>query len=296
MIIIAGRPAGRATVGEFARASGIVRHDRLVAAAFLAVGVVAAILAAYYYATFLGLEDPLTHALPSSAGYFSYVQNYYQTEANYQISWKLSVVALGISAFSFAFRSVKDLPVFGPFHKAHALLRSRSQRVKTMVLVIPLVLLETGLLLYGGLMGVARLDFALSLAIREQPLVRALVIGPLGSSGGAYASGQDYYFLALFVGVLAASFYRYESVRRVLQIGALSIIPLPALIYLFDRVEFNTFFAAVVDRMGLPWFSNAILLYLSVVVFALATAYPALMRIAYRATRRAHTQALKNAP
>jgi hypothetical protein len=292
MIIRAERPAGRATVGEFARTSGIIRHDRLVGVAFLAAGAAAAVLSAYYYATFLGLEDPLTHTLPSSAGYFSYVQNYYQTEANYQICWKLSVVALGISAFSFAFRSIKDLPIFGPLHKAHAFLRSRSQRLKTIVLVVPLVLLETGLFLYGGLMAVARLDFALSLEVRQQPLVRALVIGPLGSSGGAYASGQDYYFLALFVGVLAASFYRYESVRRVLQIGALSIIPLPTMIYLFDRVEFNTFFAAVVDRMGLPWFSNAVLLYLSVAVFALATAYPALMRLAYRATRRAHAPRL----
>ncbi|MDA4136998.1 MAG: hypothetical protein OK449_08425 [Thaumarchaeota archaeon] len=279
-------------MGEFARVPRIIRHDRLVAGVFLAAGAAAAILAAYYYATFLGLENPLTHTLPSSTSYFSYVQNYYQTEADYQVCWKLSVVALGVSAFSFAFRSVKDLPVFGPFHKAHALLRSRSQRLKTMVLVVPLVLLETGLFLYGGLMGVARLDFPLSLEIRGQPLVRALVIGPLGPSGGPYGSGQDYYFLALFVGVLAASFYRYESVRRVLQIGALSIIPLPALIYLFDGVEFNTFFAAAVDRMGLPWFSNAVLLYLSVVVFALATAYPALMRLAYRATRRAHAPGL----
>jgi hypothetical protein len=279
-------------VGEFARVSGIIRRDRLVAVVFLAAGAAAAILAAYYYATFLSLEDPLTHTLPSSASYFSYVQNYYQTEADYQVCWKLSVVALGVSAFSFAFRSIKDLPVFGPLHTAHAFLRSRSQRLKTMVLLVPLVLLETGLFLYGGLMGVARLDFPLSLEIRQQPLVRALVIGPLGPSGGGYGSGQDYYFLALFVGVLAATFYRYESVRRVLQIGALSIIPLPALIYLFDGVEFNTFFAADVDRMGLPWFSNAVLLYLSVVVFVLATAYPTLTRLAYRAARRTNAPSL----
>jgi hypothetical protein len=275
-------------VGNIARASRITREDRLVAAVFLAIGAATAVLAAYYYATFLGLENPLTNAIPPSTDYFAYAQNYYQTEANYQNCWKLSVIAFGVSAFSFAFRSFKDLPAFGPFHKAHAFLRSRSQRVKTIVLVVPLGLLETGLLLYGGLMGLASINFALSLEIRQQPLVRALVVGPLGSLGGAYAAEQDYYFLSLFIGVLAALFYKFESVRRVLQVGALSIIPLPALVYLFDRIEFNTFFAAVVDRAGLAWFSNAILLYLSVAVFVLATAYPGLMRLASRAMRRAH--------
>lgn len=246
-------------------------------------------MAAYYYVIFIGLEDPLTHVIPSSTNYFSYVQYYYQAQANYQICWKLSVVAFVISSFSLAFRSIKGYPLFLPLHKAHAFLRGRSLRFKTITLVVPLVLLEAGLLLYGGLMGVARYDFSLSLELRGQPLIRALMLGPLGSLGGAYATEQDYYFLVLFVAVLAASFYRFGSVRRVLQIGALSIIPLPALIYLFDRVEFNTFFASVADRSGLPWFSNAILLYLSVGVFVGATVYPMATRLAYRALRHHHS-------
>jgi hypothetical protein len=267
------------------------RRDRLVAGLFFVIGVVAAGLAAYYYLVFNGLENPLTHVIPSSTNYFSYVQYYYQIQANYQICWKLSVVSFVISSFSFAFRSIKDYPLFVSLHKAHAFLRGRSQRFKTMTLAVPLVLLEAGLLLYGGLMGVARYDFSLSLELRGQPLVRTLMLGPLGSIGGAYATEQDYYFLVLFVAVLAASFYRFESVRRVLQIGALSIIPLPGLIYLFDRVEFNTFFASVADRSGLPWFSNAILLYLSAGVFVVATVYPAVMRLAFRLLRHAHAAA-----
>jgi hypothetical protein len=257
-----------------------VPDDRLIAALFLVIGIATAGLAAFYYLVFLGLEDPLTHVIPSSVDYFSYVRYYYQTEANYQIFWKLSVIAFGTSFFSLVFQSIKDLPAFRPLHDVLAFLRSRSQRFKTMTLIIPLVLLEAGLLLYGGLMGLASFDFSLSLEIHEQPLIRALVLGPLGPSGGAYGTEQDYYFLVLFLAVLAASFYRFESVQRILQIGALSIIPLPTLIYLFDRIEFNTFFASVVDRFGFPWFSNAVLLYLSIGVFLLATAYPMIRRLA----------------
>jgi hypothetical protein len=264
-----------------------VPYDRRVAALFLVVGVVTAGLAAYYYVVFLGLEDPLTHAMPSSVDYFSYVRYYYQTETDYQLLWKLSAVALGISLLSLLSRSISDLPVFRPLHTVHAFLRSRPQSFKTVTLTIPLVLLEAGLLLYGGLMGVASSAFSLSLEIREDPLVRALLFGPLGSSGGSYGTGQDYYFLVLYLAVLASSFYRFGSVRRTLQVGTLAIIPLPTLIYLFDRIEFNTFFASVLARSGLPWFSNAVLLYLSVGVLVLTTAYPLIRRVATKVVRHA---------
>ncbi|MDA4134908.1 MAG: hypothetical protein OK441_05015, partial [Thaumarchaeota archaeon] len=74
--------------------------------------------------------------------------------------------------------------------------------------------------------------------------------------------------------------------RRVLQVGALSVVALPTLIFLFDRIEFNTFFASVVGRAGLPWFSNALLLYLALGVFTLATVYPSARRLAYQAVER----------
>jgi hypothetical protein len=263
-----------------------VPSGRLVAVLFLVIGVASAGAAAYYYLVFLGLEDPVTHAIPSSVDYFSYVRYYYQTGANYQILWKLSVIAFGISSFSLLFRSIRDLTVLRPLRGVHAFLRRRSRRFKTATLVVPLVLLEAGLFLYGGLMGLASLDFWLSLEVREEPIVRALVLGPLAPLGGTYGTEQDYYFLALFLAVLAASYYLFGSVRTVLQIGALSVIPLPALIYLFDRIEFNTFFASVVDRAGLPWFSNAVLLYLCLGVLASATAYPTVRRMASRVLQR----------
>ena len=97
------------TVGE----SVNVPSDRLVAAFFLVVGVATAAAAAYYYLVFLGLEDPVTHALPSSVDYFSYVRYYYQTGANYRFLWKLSAVAFGISCFALLFRSLADLPGLG---------------------------------------------------------------------------------------------------------------------------------------------------------------------------------------
>ncbi|MDA4113715.1 MAG: hypothetical protein OK474_06690 [Thaumarchaeota archaeon] len=257
-----------------------VPYDRMMAVLFLAIGVATAGSAAYYYVVFLGLEDPLTHLIPSSVDYFSYVRYYYQTEANFQILWKTSLIAFGVSFLSLAFHSTRDLPAFRPFRGAHDFLRRRSKRLKTVTLAVPLILLEVGLLLYGGLMGLASHDLSLSLDLRGELLVRALAFGPLGPSGAAYGTEQDYYFLVLLLAVLAASLYRFGSVRRVLQIGALAIIPLPTLVYLFDRIEFNTFFASVVDRIGLGWFSNAVLLYLSVGIFASATVYPVIRRLA----------------
>jgi hypothetical protein len=271
------------TMGGF----GSVLHDRMMAVLFLAIGLATAGSAAYYYFVFMSLGDPVTQVIPSSVDYFSYVRYYYQTEANFQILWKLSVIAFGVSFLSLLFHSTKDLPAFGPFRGAHDFLRRRSKRLKTVTLAVPLILLEAGLLLYGGLMGLASLDLSLSLDLRGEPLVRALAFGQLGSSGVAYGTEQDYYFLVLFLAVLAASFYRFGSVRTVLQIGALAIIPLPTLVYLFDQIEFNTFFASVVDRIGLGWFSNAVLLYLSVGIFVSATVYPVIRRLASRVLRQA---------
>ena len=253
---------------------------------FLSLAAFTALLALYYYAVFLGMENPVTHAFPLTFNYFAYSQNYYQTSANFQICWKASALSFGAAGIAVAVPSIESLPVFGPVHRFLAYLRGRSLRLKTAALAVPLVLLETGLLLYGGLMGLAGQDLSLSLAMGLNLVVRFLVMGPAGSFGQASREGQDYYFLVLFIAVLAASHYRFGSVRRVLQIGALSIIPLPTLIFLFDRIEFNTFFAAVVDRAGLPWFSNALLLYISLGVFAVATAYPAARRLAFRAMAR----------
>jgi len=263
-----------ATVGS----SASLRRSQTAGKFLLGVAVVAGVLGAYWYYVFLGLENPLTSVLPQSTYATSYAQNYFQTASDYQLCGELSIAALGLSALFFSFNSIKDLPLFRPLHAVHSYLQHRSSTFKTMTLVVPLALLETGLLLYGGLMGVARYNFDFSLELRQQPIVQDLVLGPFASSGGSYASGQDYYFLVIFAWVLLASYYRLASIRRVLQIGALAIIPLPLLIYLFDGVEFNTFFAAGVDRAGLPWFSNAVLLYLSVAILAAATVYPTLMR------------------
>jgi hypothetical protein len=264
----------------------MTRPDRRVAWVFLSLGAVAALLALYYYAVFLGLENPITHVFPVSFDYFAYSQNYYQTLANFRVCWEVSAPSFVVAGLAFVIPSIEGLAVFAPLHRVLAYLRGRSLTVKTAALAIPLVLLEAGLLLYGGLMGLTGQDLALSLAVGSNPVVRFLVMGPLGPFGQASRAAQDYYFLVLFLSVLAASLYRFGSVRRVVQVGALSVIPLPTLIFLFDRIEFDTFFASVVDRAGLPWFSNALLLYLSLGVFALATVYPAARRLAYRALER----------
>jgi len=263
-----------------------MRQARQLAWSLLSLGAVTALLALYYYAVFLGMENPVTHAFPVTFDYFAYSQSYYQTSANFQICWKVSALSFVFGGLAVVIPSIEGLPVFSPVHRALAYLRGRSLRVKAAALGVPLLLLETGLLLYGGLMGLAGRDLSLSLAVESNPLVRFLVMGPLGPFGQASRSGQDYYFLTLFFVVLAASLYRFGSVRRVLQVGALSILPLPVLVFLFDRIEFNTFFASAVDGAGLPWFSNAVLLYLSFGVFVLATVYPEARRLAFRALGR----------
>ncbi len=261
------------------------RPEWHVAGAFVSLGVVTALLAIYYHQVFLGMENPITHSFPITFDYFAYAQNYFQTETNFEVCWKVSALAFGVASAALMFPRVERLSVFRPLHRMASSLRAKSPRFKTATLVLPLALLEAGLLLYGGLMGLARLNLLLSLQVGADPAVRGLVMGPLGPFGLASAAEQDYYFLVLFLAVLAASLYRFASVRRVLQIGALSVIPLPMMVFLFDRIEFNTFFATVIDRLGLSWFSNALLLYLCIGVFALATVYPALRRLASRTVR-----------
>jgi len=264
----------------------MMRPDRQAAGLFVSLGTLTALLALYYHQIFLGMENPITHSFPLTFDYFVYAQNYYQTEANFQICWKVSVLDFGVASAALAFPRVESLSVFRPLHSVASSLRGMSLRFKTATLALPLVLLETGLLLYGGLMALARLNLLLSIQVGADPVVRALVMGPLGPFGQASAPEQDYYFLLLFLAVLAGSLYRFGSLRRVLQIGALSVLPLPMMVFLFDRIEFNTFFATVVDRLGLSWFSNALLLYLCIGVFALATVYPAVRRLAFRAAGR----------
>jgi hypothetical protein len=253
---------------------------------FVSLGAAAALLAIYYYSAYLGMENPVTHAFPVTFDYFAYSQSYYRTLANFQICWKVSSLSFAVAGLAFLVPSIQGLPVFAPVHRLLAHLRDQPPRVKTAALAVPLVLFEAGLLLYGGLMGLAGRDLTLSLAVGSNPVARFLVMGPLGPLGQSSRTEQDYYFMALFVAVLVGSLYRFGSVRRVLQVGALSVIPLPTLIFLFDRIEFNTFFASVVDRAGLAWFSNAVLLYLSLGTFALATLYPAARRLAFRVLGR----------
>lgn len=278
----------REKVGESRGAATLMHRDRGVAGVFLSVGLAAAGLAAYYYTIFLGLRDPYTQSIQSE-DYFSYVQYYMQIQANVRICAELGASCIAVAVFALCFGSVRDRVVFRPLYDALAYVRCRSRRFKTIVLAVPLVLLETGLMLYGGLMGVARSDFSLAVELREQAVIRAIILGPLAPFGGYSPAEQDYYFLGLLSAVLIASYYRFESVRRTIQIGALAIIPLPILIYLFDGIEFNTFFAAIADGAGLAWFTNAFLLYASTAVFVLATVYPSLVRLAGRLSRYLQT-------
>ena len=258
------------------------RYPRSAALFFMAVGAAFAALAAYFMRVYVTLENPLTHPFPIAFDYFSYVRYYYQTASDFRICLGAASVSFVISALFLARPYLNRIHI-APVDEAVSFLHKRSKGFRTAVMVVPLTLLEAGLFLYGGLMGLEGLDLSLATGMRQDPVVRTLFLGPLAPLGAASAAGQDYYFLILFVGALAAAYYRFGSVRRVIQLGSLAIIPLPVLVYLFDPIEFNTFFASVVGSAGLPWFSNAALLYVSVAVFATATALPPAGRLASRA-------------
>ncbi|MGA2666019.1 MAG: hypothetical protein ABSF83_13855 [Nitrososphaerales archaeon] len=259
------------------RAPPLLRpRSRALAAGFLALGGATGALALYFYAVSLGLENPVTHPLPPGAtNFFGYAQRYYQVRSDLWLCADLSAAALLASGISVALPSVWAFPALSPLRRALALLRGRSTRVRTAALAIPLALFETGLILYGTVKGLdGSSDLSIAARLDGSPLVRALVQGPLGP-GGALGTSQDYYFLLLFAAVLAGCAYRFGSLTRVLQAGALSILPLPVMIRLFDPIEFNTFFASALDRVGLAWFTNALLLYAAAAVFVSATAYRA---------------------
>jgi hypothetical protein len=235
---------------------------------------VTALLAVYFYVSFARLDNPVTHAFPLTFDLSGYAQRYYQTAADFQLSWRLSAAALAVGSFCLAYPAIDARGVLDPVHRAFARARGAPRSSKMALLVAPLVLLEAGFVLYGSLIGLERADLSLWAGVDGNPVVRALVLGPLGPLGSPTMAGQDYYFLLLFGWVIAAAALAFGSLRRVAQLGALSIIPLPVMILLFDPIEFNTFFASVLETVGVPWLTNAVLLYLAMAVLAAATAYP----------------------
>lgn len=174
--------------------------------------------------------------------------------------------------------------VVGPLTAAARKVRGAPVRVKTVALLVPLVLLEAGLAVYAAVLATSS-DLALSVAIRLDPVARALFMGPFSAVEGGSRALQDYYFLALVFAVLVTAWYRFGSVRKAFQIGSLAVLPLPVSVYLFDPLEFGTFFVSAEYRLGLGWFSNELLLYACLLVFAAATGYPVLARLAGRRGR-----------
>ena len=261
-------------------------RSRLLATALLALAGAFGALALYFYAVSLGLQNPITHPPPpGTTDFFGYAQRYYQVRSNLQLCTDLTAACLLGSGLCSVLPSVWAVPALSPLRRALAPLGGVSPRLRTVALAVPLALLESGLLLYGALKGLdGSADFSVAARLDGSPVVRALVQGPFGP-GGAVGASQDYYFLLLFAAVLAGCAYRFGSLTRVLQVGALSILPLPVMIRLLDPVEFNTFFASALDRAGLAWFTNALLLYAAAAVFVSATAFRAASGIA--SSRRA---------
>jgi hypothetical protein len=78
--------------------------------------------------------------------------------------------------------------------------------------------------------------------------------------------------------ICSAVFFVYRAERpatrvlRVVQVGSLSIIPLPVYVLLFDTSEFNLHVISLQQHYGLlQWFTNADLLVLATSVFLMST-------------------------
>jgi hypothetical protein len=276
----------RATGKKLRSAIGAAPRSIKFGIAFLITGLVALSAAVYLFWVFTTLEDPFTHAFPVTFDYFGYVSYYQQTQADYTLLFGLGAGLIILCCVSFVSGYLASVPALAPLGRLSRRLSSAPARLKSTALAIPLVLLEVGLAVYGAVLALSSSNLGLSLDIRENPVARVLFMGPVSAIyGGGSRAEQDYYYLVLFAVVLAAAWYRYGSVRRVLQVGSLAIMPLPVLIYLFDGVEFGTFFASEAEKVGLGWFSNEVLLYLSIAVFVVATSYPWLRKRSAKTAR-----------
>jgi hypothetical protein len=72
------------------------------------------------------------------------------------------------------------------------------------------------------------------------------------------------------------------AVARATQAGSLVVAPLGLEVYLFDRSEYNLHLTVVQQALGLAWFTNADLLYLSAIIFVSTTVLLFLSRQHYR--------------
>ena len=116
------------------------------------------------------------------------------------------------------------------------------------------------------------------------PFVAQEYLFPLQSYGfgfGIFGNlPVDLISILLVAVICTAAYFIYRNdgpmtrILRVLQLGSLSILPLPVYVLLFDTSEFNLHVTSVQEHYGvLQWFTNADLLILVSLVFLVSTIF-----------------------
>jgi hypothetical protein len=92
----------------------------------------------------------------------------------------------------------------------------------------------------------------------------------------AFFGSREFFFLALLVIVTFCSYWVFRRIPRVLQTITAALIPLPSMIWLWDRSDWTVHFTTPIVATFTPWFTNEFLFYGCLVVFSLVTIYDTL--------------------
>jgi hypothetical protein len=91
-----------------------------------------------------------------------------------------------------------------------------------------------------------------------------------------FFSYREFVCLALLIFITACSFVAFRKIPRVLQTITAALIPLPLMVWVWDRGDWTVHFTTPIVATFTPWLTNEFLFYGCLVVFSLATIYDTL--------------------
>jgi hypothetical protein len=91
-----------------------------------------------------------------------------------------------------------------------------------------------------------------------------------------FFSYREFVCLGLLIFITACSYAAFRKISRVLQTVAAALVPLPLMVWVWDRGDWTVHFTTPIVATFLPWFTNELLFYGCLIVFSLATLYDTL--------------------